>query len=528
MALGSFGDRIRPSSRSRSRSSSGRRSSTQQRRQRLQEQRQGRDGHLLPTGGIDFSGCTDDPDTGFCCVEVEETVSTVKRDPILECTHRDEEKCHYTYVTQFEPTAEEVCEENFEKICQITFKQEAKEETVDKCYRPLIKTCNGQGEEICQTVFESSCTTRYIEKQPGKFVGDTKCEKQPVDICGAGCTTEEGPEECHDKTVVSLLDIPEEVCDLNPQKTCKLQTRLVPKLKPEHECTIIPREVCNLKFTNPAVVDQPLKTKWCQDPAPPTPGETYEESAAQAPLVSSRIPRNRNDRPVGARPSVSSPPQPVQNVAFNQQFSKLNGFSQENQLAPTQQNVGLNQQQVSNQVQNQNAFTQQNVGLNQQQFSNQLNQNAFSQQNVALNHQQQFSTGSAQEALQEASNLISLGQENQGFDQQQQSNIQNVQDNAPFRDNFSNFEQGRNNQGNRQRVPVTSSTRQGRNQGNRQRVPVFSNGGNQQQFRRGRMVFHDEEEEVAVTNSELTIPASEKLEKKTVNKSEGGKSMATI
>ena len=30
---------------------------------------------------------------------------------------------------------EEVCEENFEKTCQITFKQEATRETIRKCYR---------------------------------------------------------------------------------------------------------------------------------------------------------------------------------------------------------------------------------------------------------------------------------------------------------------------------------------------------------------------------------------------------------
>ena len=48
---------------------------------------------------------------------------------------------------------------------------------------------------------------------------DTTCEKLPVEICGAGCVTEEGPEECHDKQIDSLVDVPEEVCDLNPQKT---------------------------------------------------------------------------------------------------------------------------------------------------------------------------------------------------------------------------------------------------------------------------------------------------------------------
>ena len=250
-------------------------------------QRQGRQQDGGVQGGVDFSGCQTDPETGFCCVEKEETVTTLSKDPILECTHKNVEKCHYTYVTQFEAAQEEVCEENFEKTCQITFKQQAFNETVKKCYKPLEKVCNGQGPEECRTVYESSCSTKYIEKQPGKFVGDTRCEKLPVEICGAGCVTEEGPEECHDKTVVSLLDVPEEVCDLNPQKTCRFQTKLVPKLKPEHECTIIPQETCNLKFSNPEQVEKPLKTKWCLDPSDPAPGETYDESNARAEPIGS-------------------------------------------------------------------------------------------------------------------------------------------------------------------------------------------------------------------------------------------------
>merc|ERR1719357_491586 len=73
-------------------------------------------------------------------------------------------------------------------------------QAVRKCYTPIEKVCNGQGPEECRTVYESSCTTKYVEKQPGKFLGDTGCEKLPIEICGAGCTFEEGPEECHDKT----------------------------------------------------------------------------------------------------------------------------------------------------------------------------------------------------------------------------------------------------------------------------------------------------------------------------------------
>merc|ERR1712038_643372 len=253
-----------------------------------QRVRQGRQEAPAVQGGVDFSSCEQDRETGLCCVEKLESIQTIEKDPILECTHKNVEQCHYTYVTQFKPSQEEVCEENFEKTCQITFKQMAVNETVKKCHKPIEKVCNGQGPEECRTVYESSCTTKYVEKQPGKFVGDTSCEKLPVEICGAGCVTTEGSEECHDKEVTSLLDVPEEVCDLNPQKTCRLQTRLVPSLKPEHECTIIPQEICNLKFTNPEQVDQPLKTKWCLDPSEPAPGETYDETAALGAPITGR------------------------------------------------------------------------------------------------------------------------------------------------------------------------------------------------------------------------------------------------
>merc|ERR1712226_513905 len=277
--------------------------------------RQGRQAGGAVTGGVDFSNCQTDPDTGLCCVEKEETVTSLQKDPILECTHKNVEKSHYTYVTQFTPAQEEVCEENFEKTCQITFKQMAVEENVKKCYKPIEKVCNGQGPEECRTVYESSCTTKYVEKQPGKFVGDTKCEKLPIEICGAGCVTEEGPEECHDKTVTSLVDVPEEVCDLNPQKICKFQTKLVPKLKPAHECTIIPKETCHLKFDTPKQVDKDLKTKWCLDDTPPEPAETYEEDGALAePLgtaqsqpVASYLPANTPFAPAPQIPDDALP-----------------------------------------------------------------------------------------------------------------------------------------------------------------------------------------------------------------------------
>ena len=114
---------------------------------RHRESRRGRQNSDLENeavpGGVDFSGC-EMQDDGMCCVMREEEITTLAKDPVLECTHKSVEKCHYTYVTEFTPAQEEICEENFEKKCQITFKQMAVTETVKKCYRPLMKTCGNE------------------------------------------------------------------------------------------------------------------------------------------------------------------------------------------------------------------------------------------------------------------------------------------------------------------------------------------------------------------------------------------------
>ena len=309
-------------------------------------------------GAIDFSGCENQPD-GMCCVFKESTVKSIKKDPILECTHKEIEKCHYTYVTEFTPTQEEVCDENFEKKCQITFKKMTSIETVKKCYTPLEKVCgggdslsdanlpvygnapptdylpgggsprggngggnggggrrgtgnggggNGGGGEECKTFYESSCTTKYVEKQPGKFVGDTRCEKLPIKLCGQGCTVVEGEEECHDKDITSVVDVPEEVCDLNPRKICRSVTRLVPQLKPTHECTRIPQEICQLKFSAPEEIDKPLMTKWCIDPnAELVPDETYDDANSPAVIDSSSRP---DDQVIPEYGNGAPPPPP--------------------------------------------------------------------------------------------------------------------------------------------------------------------------------------------------------------------------
>ena len=178
---------------------------------------------------------------------------------------RPTEECHYTYITKFKPSQEEICEVQYSKTCQITMKSVVVNETVSECHKPVARTCTGEGPEECRTVYESSCTTKYLETNPGKYQADTECQKLPVRICGPGCEYKEQEEVCHDKVLTSVVEIPEEVCDLNPQKICHFATKLVPKLEPLQECTKVTKESCHISFSEPKRLKKPLTTKWCLD-----------------------------------------------------------------------------------------------------------------------------------------------------------------------------------------------------------------------------------------------------------------------
>ena len=53
--------------------------------------------------------------------------------------YRNVEQCHYTYVTKYRASQEEVCQENYEKVCRISYASRAVQELVRKCYRPVQK-----------------------------------------------------------------------------------------------------------------------------------------------------------------------------------------------------------------------------------------------------------------------------------------------------------------------------------------------------------------------------------------------------
>ena len=180
--------------------------------------------------------------------------------------------------------------------------------TVRKCYNPFEKVCDGTGPKTCKTFYETSCTTKYEEaattsgkgnhtpktefqfpkntfksrknafKAPDsnsnnipkinmgkRLLGVTKCDKIPVQLCGRGCKVVQRGEKCYDTEVDDLKNVPEERCELNPRQSCRNGSKLVPKLKPVMECSMVPKEFCALKYGPPRIVIRQQKSIWCLD-----------------------------------------------------------------------------------------------------------------------------------------------------------------------------------------------------------------------------------------------------------------------
>ena len=107
---------------------------------------------------------------GERCIDKVVIVQETEYDDVVTCKHSYSEKCHTTYATDYEPTQEEKCEENFKKNCFIEFKPKASQEQVQFCYTPLVKNCDTPGPEVCTTEYTSACTTRLVGISRGKQV----------------------------------------------------------------------------------------------------------------------------------------------------------------------------------------------------------------------------------------------------------------------------------------------------------------------------------------------------------------------
>jgi len=248
---------------------------------------------------------------GQRCIDKIEQVEEIEYDELEECHHSYDKKCHTSYSTEYESQQEEECDDNYKKSCDITYSPQAQNVTVKVCMMPLVKDCNLRGPEVCRTEYISECWTKNdphiveddvpkcrteyeekcVETQSGYVTGQecrkwprevctvrkelkakfnpvTKCDKVPQELCGpSGCGFVPGPEECHDQVKTVVTDIPNEICDLQPQRQCKHVTKLVPKLTPVEECVDVPKEVCQKKKGNPRTVLKPVTKKWCYTPS---------------------------------------------------------------------------------------------------------------------------------------------------------------------------------------------------------------------------------------------------------------------
>jgi len=248
-----------------------------------------------------------DPETGRRCVDKVMLREETEYDEILTCDHSYDNRCHTSYVTRYEPVQEQHCDEKFRKVCTIDYEQKALQELVEVCTTPFVPDCEEEGEEECRTVYESECITQQVvhqveddvancqteqeekcmevtegfttrqqcdtwpverckleKKLVQKYTPKTACQKVPKEMCApAGCGIKEGPVQCQDRVKTVIVDNPVEECDMEPLRTCKHITKLVPKLEPTQECVDVPKEICARSKVNPRKVKKPSIQKWC-------------------------------------------------------------------------------------------------------------------------------------------------------------------------------------------------------------------------------------------------------------------------
>ena len=254
------------------------------------------------SGVVDFSNAIPGPD-GSWCITKTKYVDHMVKDQIKECWHQNVTQCHDTYVTEFLPSQEQKCEESFWKSCKIDFKEAPYNYTMKQCHIPLVKKCDPpnysgnvkDAEIVCKTWFESECNTTFIETSPKKEdLPNTWCKKVPRKICAPdNCKMVPGPEQCNQKMMVSTIQKPSEVCDLQPQTHCRLITILVPHLIQKEVCRKVPKEMCHLALGNPHTVKKPMRLRWCTKKKPANlnkPAPQYKPSYLPPPPPSTRRP----------------------------------------------------------------------------------------------------------------------------------------------------------------------------------------------------------------------------------------------
>ena len=97
---------------------------------------------------------------GLKCIRKLMQIEYTDYTEVMTCVHKTEERCHTSYVTNFEGHQEEKCDEKFEKTCTIYYENVAVNEEVEVCKTYLCPDCSREGPEECQTVYDTVCETK--------------------------------------------------------------------------------------------------------------------------------------------------------------------------------------------------------------------------------------------------------------------------------------------------------------------------------------------------------------------------------
>jgi len=199
------------------------------------------------------SGVTEAPeeadDDEIRCIQKVMQVEETVYDRAIKCHHSYQEKCHMTYITDYQSSTEEKCETTFKKNCHITFRPMPFNETVRVCHNPLVRTCSNetQGPDICNTYYETNCETSYktyeVEQDEPicKMELMKKCDNVTINV--PEDLGRQSRQEDDDGSTPNVVTV-DQKCEEWPVQTCKLEKKKVKKVHPDTACRKIPREVC--------------------------------------------------------------------------------------------------------------------------------------------------------------------------------------------------------------------------------------------------------------------------------------------
>ena len=82
------------------------------------------------------------------------------------------------------------------------------------------------------------------------------------------------------------------MCDLNPETTCQLVT----KLEPVQKCSTVPRETCQIRYSKPEIVKKAILTKWCLEREESDDEQNTFDIAGEDPVFDTRLVWQVNDK----------------------------------------------------------------------------------------------------------------------------------------------------------------------------------------------------------------------------------------